>query len=54
MVNSIENMLNDMEKTILRKLSETHLATKSELKKTLLKTHSNVDIDAVTKSLLER
>ena len=47
-------MLNDVEKTVLKKLSETHLATKHELKKMLSEDHTNFDVDLVTKSLLAK
>jgi predicted transcriptional regulator len=47
-------MLNDVEKTILKKLSETHLATKHELKKMLSSNHKNLDVDTVTKNLIEK
>ena len=51
---SSNNMLIDVEKSILKKLFETHLATKHELKKMLSKDHKNFDVDIVTKSLLEK
>ena len=47
-------MLSDVEKTVLKKLSETHLSTKHELKKMLSKDYKNFDVDLVTKSLLEK
>ena len=47
-------MLSDVEKTVLKKLSESHLATKHELRKILSKDHSNFDVDLVTRSLLEK
>ena len=47
-------MLIDVEKTVLKKLSESHLATKHELRKILSKDHSNFDVDLVTRSLLEK
>ena len=47
-------MLSDVEKAVLKKLSESHLATKHELKKMISKDHSNFDVDLVTKRLLEK
>ena len=47
-------MLSDVEKTVLKKLSESHLATKHELRKILSKDHSNFDVDLVRRSLLEK
>ena len=47
-------MISDIEKTVLKKLSETHLATKHELRKMLSKDHKNFDVDIVTKGLLEK
>ena len=45
-------MLSPAERIILKKLSETHLATKHELKNYLTKEQINANVDQVTRKLL--